>query len=127
MLKEFHYSINPLSVEDKSLWNASHTLEEIRDNRETIMEQTLTEIPQEERHQWLLVDQLGILRNSLHDVYIVFKLTWLFTRKGRRRRVSRALRMMGVPLIKVKHVTGGIEPAEDGFEVVHIGKLKSIP
>ena len=128
MDRQFYYSFNVLSFEESSIWNTTHTLEEIRDNRKSIMKKALEEIPKDELPRWILVNQMGILGNHPHDVYISFRREWLFTKKGRRRRVSRALRMMGVPFVKVRRA--GVldelyELADDGFDVVAIAALKA--
>ena len=100
-MREFHYSINTLSFEAKALWNAEHTLEEVKANRQSIIEQALSEVPQEERLKWVLTQLWGTWegrgQDSHHDVYIAFPISWLLTRTGRRRNINRALIMMGVP------------------------------
>ena len=111
--KPFQYSINLLTLEQQSDWNMVHTLQEIKDQRVKLNHNALAGIPVDELPQWILVSQLGLLYNNLHDVYIAFPLTWLFTKTGRRRRVSRALRMMGVPFVKY-----------NGAEVIAISGLK---
>ncbi len=121
---EFHYSINTLSQEDSTLWNGDHTLEEIRNNRVALRKKALElYVPVGELPEWCVVNQVGLLDNSLHDIYISFKRSWLFTKQGRRRQPSRALRMMGVPFVRVMRTHRGYEIALDGFEVVHIGIL----
>ncbi len=124
MKREYHYSVNPLSYEISKIWRSEHTLEEICANRHRLMEQALTQIPIEERPNWILVNRAGLLNNLLHEIYIAFKLFWLVTPKGRIRSSSIALKMVGVPFIKVKWVPNGLEIAGDGVEVVQIAGLK---
>lgn len=126
MNTEFHYSVNSLSQDDAALWNACHTLEEIHNNTEALKKRALEHIPVDELSKWVIVSQVGLLGNSLYGVYISFKYSCLFTKKGRHRQAFRALRMMGVPFIKVDRMHKGYEVSPDGFEVVHIERLRKI-
>ncbi|KKN16878.1 hypothetical protein LCGC14_0971400 [marine sediment metagenome] len=115
MDKVFHYSVNLLPIEQQSEWNMNHTLQERHDQIKALKQKALAQIPTEELPQWVLVDQYGILSDILHDVFIAFPLTWLFTKKGQNRRIWRALRMMGVPFAKTAW----------GEEAVSIAGLKN--
>lgn len=114
MEKVFHYSVNLLSIQQQSEWTMSHTIQERRDQIKALKEKALEQIPAEELLKWVLVDQYGILNNTVHDVFIAFPLIWLFTKAGQHRRPSRALRMIGVPFVKTTW----------GEEVVVIAGLK---
>ena len=123
MKGEFHYSVNLLSQEMSEILNRERTLEEIRDNRR-LYHQVLTQIPIDERQNWVIVNRAGLLNNSLHEVYIAFKLFWLLTLKGRLRPPTKALKMVGVPFIKIKWAINRIEIADDGVEVIDLVRLK---
>jgi hypothetical protein len=124
-MADFYYSINLVSQEDKAILNATRTLEEIHADRVSLQKKALAEIPEEQLLGWLLIEQSGILGHELHDVYIAIRLTQLLTPTGKRRRFSRALRMAGVPFVRVKRTPIGYEVAADGYlEVVLIANLK---
>lgn len=109
MDKAFHYSFNSLSIEQQSTWNEEHTIQERMDQRRATERNALEQVPEGDLPKWVIVNQFGVRWGSLHDVYIAFPISWLFTKTGRRRRPSRALRMMGVPFVK-----------HNGFDVVSI-------
>ena len=124
-MKDFYYAINALSQEEKAILNNKRTLEEIRDDRLLLQKKALEEIPEGQLPAWLLIEQSGIRGCQLYDVYIALKLTWILTATGKRRRINRALKMAGVPFVKVKRMDEGYLVADDGFyDVVLIAKLE---
>ncbi len=127
--KGYRYSFNVLSREQKTDWNMSHTLVEVKENRQLIIHKALEGIPQDELLLWILVDQPGIIGNALHDVYIAFRISSWLPPKGRTRSIYRTLKMLGVPFTNVTLGNQGYEPADadlwNSFPVVVIRELKT--
>ncbi len=120
----YEYSVNPLSLKENAALNVNQTLDVIHGRRELLKRTALKNIPKDELSLWVLVDQLGFHNNALYDVYIAVRQVNLFTPKGRCRRVTEALKILGVPFVNVDRTTQGYEKADGGAPVVLIRELK---
>ena len=126
---KFYYSVDMVTKYGDIEWEREYKRDELRrmrqQPRKALMDKLSKEVPKDRLPQWVISGGIGFRFEELHHVYIAFNLSWLFTRTGRDRSISRALKMMGVPFIKVDWCHNEkyrITPDGD-FEVIDIGKL----
>ena len=132
MNTKFYYSVDMVSKYGDIEWERGYKLDELRrmkeQPRKALVDKLSKEVTKARLSQWVLSGGIGFRSGELHHVYIAFNLSWLFTRTGRKRDISRALKMMGVPFIKIALCDNGefgITP--DGVEeVIDIGNLTGI-